>query len=835
MIRHHLAVAVRHLRRDWGFSLITVAGLAAGLAASLLILLWVRHECSYDRFHRSNGRIFIVPSWMQYGARRGFSDGAPPALAPALAVECPEVARAVRWQRGDRWVIESGALTSREQVRLVDPAFFQMFSFELLQGDAMRVFEDPFSIVLTRSAARKHFGADGATGLEGARGPSRGGGRCGDNGPPGALGRLVRCNYAHDLRVTGIVADPPPNSSLTFDALVPLDLLRHIQSAPGYLDAWHNCEFLTFVELRLPEEGQAATPPRARGNLRATARALEARIAGRVKAADPRSNITPFLFPFRDYHLHAMHGPGGRIATVRVVALVAVLVLLLACINFMNMATARASTRAREVGVRKAVGAGRRQLIAQFYTEAILQAFLALGLALAIAGALLPLFSDLTGAAAAGALKREPWTLAAAPLFALVVGLIAGSYPALVLSSFQPIGVLRGTPAPGGRDIWLRRALVVAQFAATVVLLAGTAVIRQQHEFMRAKDAGFEHENLISLPLDRELAQQFEAFKNAARDHAGVVAVTRATHAPMGMYWNGGGWDWEGRDPGNDPFVTYVAVDLDYLTAMGITLADGSFFTRQRGAGHQDEVVINESFARQLGRDRAVGARLYECDDASPSGRRACEVIGVVRDFHFRPMTDPIGPLMMLYDQPVPDVLGWTAFVRVRPGETRAVLAHLERVQRRLAPGRLFEPQIVAEAWARQYGEVESAGRILGAFALLALGISGLGLFGLASFVTGQRGREIGIRKALGAPAARVGAMLVGEFARWVAVADLIALPVAAALGARWLEAFAYRIDLGPRPLLLAAALSLLMGTLAVGGQAARAASADPARALRRE
>jgi len=811
MIGHDLAVAFRQLRKDWGFTLINVVGLAAGLAAGLLILLWVHHEWSYDRFHRSNERIYLVPSWMQYGARRGFSDGAPPALGPALAAECSEVARAVRWHRGDRWVIESGALTSREQVRLVDPAFFQMFSFELLQGDATRVFEDPLSIVLTQSAARKHFGQNGV------------------------LGRIVRCSYAHDLRVTGIVADPPANSSLTFDALAPLDLLRHIQSAPDYLDTWHNCEFLTFIELGARGEGRADAPVPARGEGPADARALGARIAGRVKAADPSSNITPFLFPFRDYHLHSMRGPGGRIETVRVIALVAVLVLLIACINFMNMATARASTRAREVGVRKAVGAARGQLIAQFYTESILQAFVALGLALGSAVALLPLFREITGAAITGDLAREPWILAGAPLLALAVGLIAGSYPALVLSSFQPVGVLRGTPAPGGRSGWMRRGLVVLQFAVTVVLLVGTAVIHQQHQFMRTKQAGFEPENLVSFPLEQGLREQFDGFKAALSDHPGVVAVTRATHAPMRMHWNGAGWDWDGREPGVDPFVTYVAVDRDYLPAMGMTLAEGSFFTRPRGAGHQDEVVINESFARQLGRESAVGTRLYENDGDDPSGRRACTVIGVVRDFHFRPVTDPIGPLMILYDQPVPDVLGWTVFVRIRPEETAVTLAHLERVHHRFAPGRLFEPSIVADVCARQYGEVEAAGQILGAFALLALSISCLGLFGLASFMTGQRAREIGIRKALGAPATRVGTMLVGEFARWVAVADLIALPVAAILVAHWLEGFAYRIGLGPRPFLLATVLSLMMAALAVGGQAARAASADPVRVLRCE
>ena len=633
------------------------------------------------------------------------------------------------------------------------------------------------------------------------------------------MGRLLRCNYDLDLRVTGVVADPPSNSSLTFDALAPLELLRHIQSAPDYLDTWHNCEFLSFVELH-PQ---------------ANVKALTQRIAGRVQAADPASNITPFLFPFADYHLHSMSGPGGRIETVRVIALVGLLVLLIACVNFVNLATARAVERAREVGVRKAVGAGRGQLIAQFYAESLLQALVALVLGLVIAGGLLPVFREITGAAIAPSFLTEPLVLAGAPLLALAAGIIAGSYPALVLSSFRPASVLRGAPAPSGRDVWLRRGLVVLQFAATAVLLVGTAVVYQQHRFMRDRDPGFEQEGLIEVPLAGIAEPQFEVFKSALAEHPAVLHVSRATHSPVGMYWNGSGWDWDGRDPAVDPFVTYVAVDRDYLETMGMKLVAGSFFRRPPGTGRGDEVVINETFARLLGRDRAVGARLYARDDEDPASREAVTVIGVVKDFNFRPVTDPIGPLMMIYDQPVPDILTWSAFVRVRPGEMRAALSHIEQVHRRYAPGRLFEPQIVAEQCAHRYGDVEAVGRILGAFALVALGISCLGLIGLASFLTGQRRREIGIRRALGAPAIRVAAMLVSDFARWVAVADLIALPAAGILAGRWLEGFACRIDLGPRPFLLAAATSLLVAVLAVGVQAVRAASADPVRALRCE
>ncbi len=795
MIGHHLTVAVRSLRRHGVATLINVLGLAAGMAVSLLILLWVHQETSYDRFHRRIDRLHLVGSSMQYGQRHGFSDGAPPALAPALAAECPEVARAARWHRGDRWTIQSVERISKEQIRLVDPAFLAMFSFGLVQGDATTALVDPFSIVLTERTARKHFGQDPA------------------------VGRLLRCTCNLDLRVTGVVADPPVNSSLTFDALVPLALLRHIQSAPEYLDTWHNCEFLSFIEVHAG----------------ADVKALEARIAGRVQAADPTSNITPFLFPFADYHLHSMHGPGGRIETVRVIALVGLLVLLIACVNFVNLATARGVERAREVGVRKALGAGRGQLMAQFYTESFLQAGAALALALVIAGGLLPALREITGAAIAGARLAGPVALAGAPLLALAAAIVAGSYPALVLSSFPPASVLRGAPAPRGRAAWLRRGLVVLQFAATAALLVGTTVVGQQHRFMRDRDRGFESENLIEVPLEEEIDLHFEAFESDLAAHPAVLRVSRATHSPVGMYWNGSGWDWEGRDPAVDPFVTYVAVDRDYLAAMGMALAEGSFFTSAPTGGHASEVVINESFARLIGRDRAVGARLYTGAGEDPAERQVVTVLGVVKDFNFRPVTDPIGPLVMIYDQLVPDILPWSAFVRVRPGEMSAALAHAEEVYHRHAPGRLFEPRIVAEQCARQHGDVEAAGKVLGAFALVALGISCLGLFGLASFMTGQRRREIGIRKALGAPAIRVAAMLGSDFARWVAVADLIALPVAGILASRWLEGFAYRIDLGPWPFLLAAGATFFVAVLTVGAQALRAASADPVRALRCE
>jgi ABC-type antimicrobial peptide transport system permease subunit len=746
---------------------------------------------SYDRFHENLDNIHLVGTHHKYGAREEWTRQSPPALGPALAAEFPEVLRSTRFNYSGSRFLRFGDLEFAEHVHHADQGFFEIFSFRFLEGNPATAFSDRNSLVMTESTARKYFGDEPA------------------------VGKSVLMDYKWSMKVTGVVADVPTNSTLRFRILMPFEFTGSLPGRERYLKTWYNCSFSTYVQLHPSADIDA----------------LGAKIAGRVKESDPDTNLTAFLFPFADLNLYSVSGPGGFIVTLIMFSINALVILLIACVNFMNLATARAGDRAKEIGVRKVAGATRGELVTQFYMESLLQALLALVLALVIVEHFLPRMRELLPWADLRLDLGDPVLLAGSLGIALLAGLLAGSYPALVLSSFEPAVVFKGRALADAKGVLIRRVLVVAQFGATIVLLICTTVVYRQFEYLEQKPVGYNRENLLYLQMDETMRRNFTAFKGDLLSNPAVVGVAKASRSLAGIYTNGHGWEWEGRDPNVNPLVTYLGVGLDYETVMGIELAEGRFFAERDIGRRGVDVVINETFARLLGEGSAIGKTIRHDDHDDPAVTNY-NVIGVVKDFHYKPLYNAIGPLLVELDN---ERSNNRVFVKTSGADTRGALDHIEQVFHKHNPDKMFNPIFVDDEYEGLYRGVQRRGDILKYFALVAIVVSCLGLYGLASFMTQQRSKEIGIRKVLGASVSGVVYMLTVEFVRWVVVANLIAWPIAYILARGHMEGFSYQVGIGPSVFLVVGLFSVVLALLAVSVQSVRAALADPVEAIRNE
>jgi hypothetical protein len=555
------------------------------------------------------------------------------------------------------------------------------------------------------------------------------------------------------------------------------------------------------------------------------------KIADRARQSNPDSNVTFFLFPWSKVHLHSVLGFGGRVGLVLFISWLALIILLIACFNFMNLATARASVRAREVGVRKVVGAGRKELIGQFYLESLIQSLLALVVALVAVEQFLPYFRELIGVDVRLDYLGDPWIPLGALAVTLLTGIVAGSYPALLLSSFKPANVLRGALAAGTRGTKFRRALVVVQFATTVVLFVFATALYDRFDSLSEMDLGFSRENVVYFNMDEELRPSYTALKAELLRNPDVVAVTKANHSLAGVYTNGSSWDWEGKDPEENPLVTYLRTDLCFLDVFGIEMEEGRFFTEaDRGGGGQD-VVINETYARMMGDDSPVG-NVLRYKGGGSRGNTEYRIIGVVRDFRFKPLDVGMGPLMVEFDH---EQSNNYAFLRIRKEGTAETLAFIEGVYHEFMPDRLFEYTFMEDEFNAMYTRLEALGDIIRSFAVLAALISCLGLFGLASFVTERRAKEIGIRKVLGASVPGVVILLTREFILLLLLANLIALPISVFLTLDTSGMFPSVIGMSFTTFLLTMLASLVLASLTVGFRTVQAALANPVDAIRHE
>jgi putative ABC transport system permease protein len=784
MFRNYLTIALRNIRRHKGYSFINIAGLAVGMACSILILAWVRDERGTNRFHEKIDSLFIVRTTQHYGSDTRTGDGSVPALGPALKAEFPEVRNAARVNNGQsRFLIEHDGKQFRELVQPADPQIFELFTFPLVKGDLKDILSGPDVVVLSETAAGRMFGREDP------------------------LGKVLTVDKTYDFRVAAVMKDIPGNSSFRFDIWVPLELTRKLYR-PNYLDTWYNMAFRTYVEMA-PGADVAA---------------FNEKIFNRIRRSHAQTILEPSLYPFRDLYLKVW----GREKDVRVFSVIAFLILLIACINFMNLTTARSARRSREVGLRKVVGAERSQLMRQFFGETVIYTLISLVLAVGLLGLVLPAFRELTAKSLVMKDLLRPSLLAGICGIGLLTGLLAGVYPAVVLSSFRPVTALKGLKDTGSRGSLFRKSLVVVQFALTSMLIIGTAVIFSQVRFMKTKSLGFDREQLLYLPVEGAVAANIDGFKQELLQIPGVRSASATTHSPTGIYSNGQDFQWEGRNPNVNPLVTYFGVDRDFLETFQMTLTRGETF-RPGGSATAFDVIINERFAGIINAPDVVGMSLRR----PPQNLR---IIGVVKDFHFKPLDREIEPILIFCD---PSYRAFQAyrfmFVRLHPGDVRATLAAIERTFRGRNPGYPFEFHFLDDDYDRLYRTVEREMAIVRTFAGLAILISCLGLFGLAAYTAEQRTKEIGIRKVMGATVPGVVVLLSGEYAKWVLVANTLGGPVAYILMRSWLKDYAYRVPLGWGIFAGAAAVTLVIAQLTVSGQAIRAARTKPVDTLRYE
>ena len=785
MLLNTLRVTFRSLRRHPGYTLLNLIGLGVGIACCLFLLLYVTDELSYDRYHDDAEQVFRI------GADPGDGEIAltPPFVPAMLAAELPGVAAATSiWLPRHQPVRAGGHTFEEDDFFFADFDFFRVLSHPFLQGDAATALARPNTVVLTASTARRYFGTADAVGKTIVRG--------GDQ----------------TLEVTGVIEDVPLQSSYAFDAVASMP------RRDAAVDYWSNANDYAFV--------------------RARSAAAAAQLPARLEALNARLNAqnpdawTLAATPLTRLHLHSSatyeFDTSGSIRAVLGFAAVALLILLIACVNYVNLATARAVRRAGEVGLRKSIGASRGQLMAQFYCESAVMAVGGVVLALILVAVTMPAFEALSGK------DFSVWSLASPSLLALVVGLfvlvtvVAGSYPAVYLSGFEPSRALRGGLRGRGDAVWLRRGLVVFQFAVSAVLVAGTLVVLSQLRYLRSQDLGFDKEHIVVVPLSGEALQTAApAIEDAMAQTSGVAAVAAVNQIPGELGWTSGLWG-EGMPADSSLTVKGMPADARVTDALGLRVLAGTAFPEQPPMPDSTnyQFLVSAATVQRLGwsPEKAVGRTL------SVDGRRGA-VVGVVADFHFQSMRAAIEPLVIWYE---PDAV-YNLVVRLGPGDPAAATQALAAVWAGFAGDQPFAVRFLDDVYDRLYRSDQQLGRIVSVFAGLAIVVACLGLFGLAAFTAQQRRKEIGVRKVLGASVPGLVGLLTKDVVVLVVVAFAVAVPLAWLAIARWLDGFAYHVGLGVSPFLASGALLLAVALATVGGQALRAATADPVRSLRSE
>ena len=786
MIKNYLKVAFRNIRRHKGFSFINIAGLAIGLACCLLITIWVLDELSYDRFHENAANLYRVEEDQHYSGRIFYVYVTPYPLGPALKAEIPEIIDATRvvWTGGVLFKYTDNTYFE-DYGRAVDPSFLKMFSYPLIKGDKNTALDSPFSVVLTQDLAEKYFG---------------------DEEP---IGKVLTLNNKYEFTVTGVLENIPHNTYLQFEFLVPYEIMK-ISGQTREEDFGTNSIY-TFVQLPDGVPVEQANQ----------------KIFGFIRTKNPESRTDLRLMPFTKLHLHEFFGyekGAGAIQYVYIFSVIAFIVLLIACINFMNLSTARSANRAKEVGLRKVVGAVKGHLIRQFYGESVVYAFIALLFAVGIVTLLLPAFSNLSGKELSWGVAGIETVLIGLLGITIFTGLVAGSYPAMFLSAFQPARVLKGSLWSGSGGARFRRLLVVAQFALSILLIIGTAVVYQQQSFIKNMRLGWDREHLVYIPLRADSRNSYQALKQELIQNPQVLNVTGASQLPTHIGSNSGGAQWEGKDPELQILIGFDSVDFDFVETLKIEMAEGRAFDREHTSDESRAWLVNEEVAKLMDKDSVIGERFRHVGMEGT-------IIGVMKNFHYQNLKNKIEPLAIAVNR---EALNYM-IIRIPPEEVSASLGYIENTWKRVIPTYPFEFRFMDERYDRMYRAEQRIGTLLRYFAALAVFVACLGLFGLASFMAEKRTKEIGIRKVLGASMMQVTRLLCREFFLLVIAANVVAWPAAYFIMKKWLQSYAYRADLGFFVFIGAMLLALLVAILSVGYQAIRAARSNPADSLRYE
>lgn len=807
MLRNYLHIAIRNFRKQKLYSTINVVGLAIGMAACLLIFFWVQDELSFDRFHSNAGRIYRLERYMKFQGSEGQIPITGGPFGPALIADYPEIEDAVRLERDELQIQDIRQITRRQEVIFTDPSIFSVFDFELEEGDPATALSRPLSVVLTRERARALMGKEDV------------------------MGQSFTAewnNRSFDFRITGILKDVPRNSHVQFNMLVS----NASQSDERY-GVWVSNFLYTYVLVREDANLDALYSKfpefilKYMGNIVAQLLGPEADINEIMKLR---------LVPLPDIHLHPSEEfeiePQGSITSIYIFSASALLILIVACINFMNLSTARARQRAREVGMRKTSGAHRHQLWGQFLGESVFLSCMSLCLAVILILILLPFFNHLSGKTLEGSLLYSSGNWIYLLAITMITGLLAGIYPAFVLTAFEPAVVLKGGTSPGAGKSLFRRTAAVFQFVISIALIVCTLTIYRQLVFVQNMNLGFNKDNVLIIEANsRRVGDNIDAFRNSLLENTQIRNVSSSSNFPGSGITS----DTMFRFEGSDELINlyYLPVDHDFIQTYGMEVLRGRPFSREFATDVNGAVILNETAVMKLESsvESTIGKKLEVIVDLDLDHMHEFRIVGIVRDFHFKSLHQTIEPMVMAC---LPHLVGYVS-ARIAPEDVMRTIHFIQDQWAKHFPGEDFEYRFLDDRIDAFYHGEKRLQTLLLSFSILSIFVASLGLFGLAAFTAEERTKEIGIRRVLGASTSRLLFLMSNEFTKWILAANLLAWPAAWFLMKRWLQNFAYRMNLGVGIFLISAVFTLFVALITVSFQIGKAAKANPAKTLRYE
>jgi putative ABC transport system permease protein len=811
MFKNYIKIAWRNLVKQKAFSILNITGLAIGLSCFLLIAVYVLDEISYDRFHEKAERIYRVNADIIFGGEEQRFPFTSDMMGATLKNDYPEVEEFARIynSNGSKLVKKDNFFITEERVAHADSTLFNVFTLPALKGDTKTALNEPNTVVITESTAKKYFGTTDV------------------------IGKTIETNEKSSTlyNITAVLKDIPKNSHFNFDFFFSMDNVNYSWGA--YLS--HN--FHTYLLLK--PGTQVNSFERKLDEYTVNYVLPQAKTVLNIESMDDfkkaGNKLQYSLIPITDIHLKSDRQfeitQGGNLQYVYIFSAVALFILLIACINFMNLTTARSANRAKEVGIRKVLGTNKKKLILQFLSESTLMAVISMMLALVIAYLVLPLFNDVSAKQMTIQSLFTPWILPVLILLPFIVGLLAGSYPAFYLSAFQPIQVLKGKLSKGARGGGLRNVLVVFQFATSIVLIIGTIVIYRQLNYIQTKNVGFNKDQVLIVDGAYTLSNNTEAFKNEMLNTPGVVTASYSSYLPVSNSSRSDNtFSTESVMTSENGFGMQVwSVDDQYIPTMGMEIKTGRNFSKEFPTD-SNAILINETTARMIGEGDVIGRKLYTTDNFQTGEMISFTVIGVIKNFHFETLKQNIGPLCMRLKKNT----GMVSF-KISGNQTAAIINKAESVWKSMVPAMPFKYRFLDESFEEMYRAEQRIGKISIIFSVIAIFIGCLGLFGLAAFIAEQRTKEIGIRKVLGASVNGIVHLLSKDFLKLVLIAFVIAAPFAWWAMHKWLEDFAFRIDISWWIFLLAGLIAGSIALFTVSFQAIRAALANPVNNLRTE
>jgi putative ABC transport system permease protein len=807
MLKNYIKTAFRSLRKNTGFTAINILGLSVGLATCLLIVFYVIDELSYDRFNKKADRIARVNFEIKFGGNNSKYAQSMAPLAQVLKSEFPAVETAVRLQgRGGVHVKKNNENIQEDMMVYSDPGLFDVFTLPMINGNPATALVEPNSVVITESIAKKYFNS------------------------VDVVGKTLVLNDTQNYKVTGVIKDIPKQSHFNYGFFLSMS-----SNGDSKETTWLSNNFNTYVLLKPGADFKklnAQLPALMRKHINVELQSVIHLTMDEFEKAGNyfRMNLTPLT----DIHLYSNRvgelGRNGSIQYVYILSAIALFILLIACVNFMNLSTARSSNRAREVGVRKVLGSPRSSLIAQFLIESILVTFISTLIAVVLAWVLLPLFNQMADKELAITAQSFIWLLPVMIAIALVIGGLAGFYPAFFLSAFQPVDVLKGKLSTGFKGGRLRSFLVVFQFSISIILIIGTLVIYNQLNYIQHKNLGYDRSQVLIVKNTGALGRQAKVFKQEIKQLPGVDNATMTGYLPTADYRNTSAVF---QDPTLDQkrgiLPQVWSVDEDYLSTLSIKMISGRNFSTELQTD-SSAVIINETAARLMGLKSPLNNPIYRPMDNSGKSIKRFTIIGVIKDFNFSSLRDNISPVTLFLEEN-----NGALSVRVHTKNIPALLTQIESKWKALAPNQHFAYSFMDQDFDATYRSEQRVGKIFVVFTSLAIAIACLGLFGLAAYAAEQRTKEIGIRKVLGADVSVIVAMLTKDFIKLVFIAILISSPLAWFFMQKWLQGFAYRVNFQWWIVALAGAGALLIAFLTISFQSIKSALANPVKSLKSE